>query len=248
MLQLSRFAMLAVAVAVGAVACDDDDDTGPSAPVNTTFTVTIENISTEGTLAVPRLNGVVPLSPGVYAVYSGGNPLFTVDDSSFAGEALERLAEDGDNSLLADQLATMSFLVASGTFEAPGGPDNSPLIFPGESVSFTVSGSPGDRLQIATMFAQSNDWFIALGGIGVDLFTGSTPTEGDVSDRLVLYDAGTEADTPPGTGPDQAPVQAAPNTGEPDPITSVRPIIPDSLNALPVLTSIMRVTITTGQQ
>lgn len=248
MLQLSRFAALAV-VAVGAVACDDDDDNvGPSEPVATTFTVTIENVSTEGTLAVTRLNGVVPVSPGVYAVYSGANPLFTVGDSARAGAPLERLAEDGDNSALAESLTGLSVLKASGTFEAEGGPDASPLIFPGESATFTVTGIPGDRLQIVTMFVQSNDWFIALGGIGVDLFNGSTPAEGDVSSRLVLYDAGTEADTPPGTGDDQAPVQAAPNTGAADPDSSVRVIVPDSLNALPALSSILRVTITTGQQ
>lgn len=244
MLQLSRFAAMAV-VAVGAMACDDDDDNGGvSQPVPTTFTVTIENVSSNGTLAVTRLNGVVPLSPGVYAVFSGTNPLWTAGDSLPPPEGLERLAEDGDNTVEAARIAGLTFLKAHGTFEAAGGADDSPLIFPGESATFTVTGSPGDRLQIETMFVQSNDWFFAFSGAGLDLFDGSTPVEGDVSSRIVLLDAGTEADEPPGEGVNQGPVQPAPDTGPADPDSTIRLVVPDSLNGLPPLTSIIRVTVT----
>ena len=251
--QLSRFVAMAV-VAVGAmaaVACDDDDDddTGPSGPSTTTFTVLIENVSTNGTLSVTRLSGVVPLSPGVYALYSGLNPIFTIgDDSGHASESLERLAEDGDNSLEAARLAGLSF-VESGTFDAPGGPDNTPLIHPGESATFTITAAPGDRLQIATMFAQSNDWFFAFGGAGLDMFTGgTTPVSGDVTSQIVLLDAGTEADEPPGAGADQATAQAAPNTGATDPDSTVRIVSSDSTLASPPppVSSVIRVTITPG--
>lgn len=249
MLQLSRFAAMAV-VAIAAIACDDDDDdTGPSGPITTTFTVMIENISTNGTLAVTRLDGVVPLSPGVWAVYSGLNPIFTVgQDSARASEPLERLAEDGDNSLEAARLAGLSF-VESGTFDAPGGPDNSALIHPGESATFTFTASPGDRLQIATMFAQSNDWFFAFGGTGLDMFPeGPTPVSGDVTSRIVILDAGTEADQPPGAGADQAPAQAAPNTGAADPDSTIRVVSSDTTLAAPppAVTSVIRVTVTPG--
>lgn len=249
--QLSRFAAMAVAAvgAMGAIACDDDDDdTGPAGPTTTTFTVLIENVSTNGTLAVTRLNGVVPLSPGVYAVYNGLNPIFTIgDDSARASESLERLAEDGDNSLEAARLAGLTF-VESGTFDAPGGPDNTPLIHPGESATFTITAAPGDRLQIATMFAQSNDWFFAFGGAGLDLFTGGTPVSGDVTGSMILLDAGTEADEPPGEGADQAPAQAAPNTGAADPDSTIRIVSSDTTLAAPPppVASVIRVTITPG--
>lgn len=249
MLQLSRFAAMAV-VAIAAIACDDDDDddTGPSGPTTTTFTVLIENVSTNGTLAVTRLDGVVPLSPGVWAVYNGLNPIFTIgDDSVRASESLERLAEDGDNALEAARLAGLSF-AESGTFEAPGGPDDTPLIHPGESASFTVTAAPGDRLQIATMFAQSNDWFFAFGGAGLDMFTGATPVSGDVTPQIVILDAGTEADTPPGTGNDQALAQAAPNTGAADADSTIRIVSADTTLAAPPppVASVIRVTITSG--
>ncbi len=64
------------------------------------------------------------------------------------------------------------------------------------------------------MFVQSNDWFYSFsGGIGLQPFNDETPVTGDVTSALELYDAGTEADTPPGTGPDQKPVQATDNQG-----------------------------------
>ncbi|HSA57501.1 MAG TPA: spondin domain-containing protein [Gemmatimonadaceae bacterium] len=242
--QITRFTATAILAigAVAAAACDDDDDEGPSGPVSTTFTVTIENVSTQGTLAVTRLDGVVPLSPGVWAVYTNLNPLFLIGEPVV--ESLERLAEDGDNAAEGARVAGLT-AAEGGTFEAPGGADNSPLIFPGETVTFTFSAVPGDRLMIETMFAQSNDWFFAFSGAGLDLFDGSTPVTGDVTSQIVLYDAGTEADTPPGTGPDQAPVQAAPNTGAADPDSTLRLVpVTDTTLALPPLTSIIRVTIT----
>ena len=115
--QISRLTA-AVILAIGAVAaaaCDDDDDEGPSGPVSTTFTVTIENVSTQGTLAVTRLNGVVPLSPGVWAVYTNLNPLFLIDQPVV--ESLERLAEDGDNSAEGARIAGLT--AALRTDQAP---------------------------------------------------------------------------------------------------------------------------------
>lgn len=237
---MPRVASLA-AIAFLAIACDDDDDDITNPPDDTrTFTVRIENVSENGTLDVTRLNGVVPLSPGVYIVHSEAtNPLFTVGQQ--ADEGTERIAEDGNN--VPESQLFGPGTSSRGVFSAPGGPDNAPLIGPGEFVTFNITASPGDRLQIETMFAQSNDWFYTFGEEGLALFDGDDPISGDVTSEVVLYDAGTEEDTEPGTGPDQAPVQSAPNTGPTDDDRNIR-LASTSGFTIPGTASVIRVTIT----
>lgn len=238
MRKTSRYVGLMIALAVGG-ACENDDDNGP---ITETFTITVENVSQPGTIATDRAGGAVPLSPGAYAVFSGSNPLFTVGTSADAGTEL--IAEDGFPMTKAAALAGLAGVSASGTFTSPGGPDNGDAIFPGESSTFTVTASPGQRLQFELMFVQSNDWFYALGADGISLFDGNNPIAGDVTAQLVLYDAGSEADTAPGTGPDQKPVQdpAATNVGAPDPDNTVRPASQSGFT-IPSAASVIRVTI-----
>ncbi len=57
----------------------------------TLFTVTIENLSNTATLATP-------LAPGVWAVHNDQTKLFT--DGTTASAGMEKLAEDGDNSMM----------------------------------------------------------------------------------------------------------------------------------------------------
>jgi hypothetical protein len=226
-------------LALGAVACDDNNDDNETGPTEARpFTVRIENVSTPGTIASTRLNGVVPLSPGVFAVYRDANPLFTVGASADAGT--ERIAEDGDNGAEGTAIGQVAGL-QQGSFASPGGADGMPTLGPGESVTFTISAAGGDRLNFETMFAQSNDWFYSLGADGLRLFNGDTPVSGDVTSQVVLYDAGTEEDTAPGVGPDQAPVQAAPNTGPTDNDRNIR--VPSGFT-IPPAASVIRVTIT----
>jgi len=151
------------------------------AATQATFTVTIRNVATDKTLRLPDGGTTgAPIAPGVYVVAPTPNVLFT--PGGYADEALERLAEDGNFQPLLDKVSAMKGLTASGMF-LPGQP-------------FTVTASPGDRLQFATMFVQSNDLFFA-------------PRDGGIA----LFDSGAEKTQPPGAGPDQAPRQAKPNTG-----------------------------------
>lgn len=215
--------------------CGDDEPTSPSP---TTFTVMIENVSQPGTLSTDRADGVVPLSPGAYAVYQGDNPMFTVGQASDAG--LEAIAEDGVTAMTVAALQGNASVEESGAFMATGGP-----IVPGEPATFTITAVPGDRLQIATMFVQSNDWFYAFGGEGLDLFNGDAAISGDVTSKIVLYDAGTEEDTAPGTGPDQKPAQDADavNVGPADDNTAIRPASEDGFT-IPANSQVIRVTVT----
>ncbi len=127
--------------------------------------------------------------------------MFTEGQKANLGTA--RIAEDGFPDEMLAILAAATNVKQSGAAPSPGGPDNGPALFAGESVTITLQAEPGDKLQFETMFVQSNDWFYAFTGGGIDLFNGDTPLSGDLTGRVEVYDAGTEQDTAPGTGPDE---------------------------------------------
>ncbi len=222
---------------------DHDKDVKP-----TSFMIKVENVSMPNTVATDRAEGTVPLSPGVYGVYSehSGAKVFFKEGKP-ADEGTSRIAEDGDIMEKLEQVTSSAAIKEGGSFEAPGGPDNGPAIFAGEQATFMVEGKPGDYLQFETMFVQSNDWFYAFGDKGLPLFDGKQPVSGDVTSYLVLYDAGTEADTAPGTGPDQKPVQEpdATNVGPDDSVNKVEEASdrhPDF--TIPATMSVIKVTVT----
>jgi len=106
---------------------------------------------------------------------------------------------------------------------------------------------PGERLTSATMFAQSNDLFYAPQEDGIALFDATgKPIRGDVTSQILLWDAGAEVNEEPGLGPNQAPLQAAPNTG-PAENGVVRSIteVKDGFH-YPTVPQVLRVTITPG--
>ena len=85
---------------------------------------------------------------------------------------------------------------------------------PGQSASVTFNAGKGHYLSFATMFVQSNDLFYAPAADGLALYDASgVAVTGDVTDMIDLWDAGTEVNEEPGTGPNQAPRQTGPNTG-----------------------------------
>ncbi len=101
------------------------------------------------------------------------------------------------------------------------GTDPAPA-FPGEAYEATFTAAPGERVSFVTMFVQSNDWFFAFAPEGLELFDDGAPITGDITDAAAVWDAGTEIDQEPGTGADQAPRQAGPDTGAVDPDATVR--------------------------
>ncbi|WP_416208525.1 spondin domain-containing protein [Fodinibius sp.] len=51
------------------------------------------------------------------------------------------------------------------------------------------------------MFVQSNDLFFSFDSEGIALFDeNGNPVSGDITDRIMLWDAGTETDEEPGVG------------------------------------------------
>ena len=99
------------------------------------------------------------------------------------------------------------------------------------------------------MFVQSNDLFFAPSDEGIDLFAASSKItstrvkaiSGDITDHIMLWDAGTEVNEEPGVGVNQAPRQPAPDTG-PDENGVVR-LVNDGYSYPPV-NQLIEVTIT----
>jgi hypothetical protein len=197
---LSALTVVGLAGALGAGVAE------AGGPRQVRFEVTITNVSELGQLPTDRAGGQIPLSPGVWAVAKGSdNPLFDVGAAASAG--IEGVAEDGAVDTLTGEAAAVNRVSAVAPFFGPAGP-----ILTGQSTTFTVTGTPGDRLFLATMFVQSNDFFFANDG-GIRLFEGNRPVSGDVTAAIDLWDAGTEVDTAPGTGEFQVLAQSGPNTG-----------------------------------
>ncbi len=102
-----------------------------------------------------------------------------------------------------------------GIFSKPQGADRALPISPGQAYVFDFKAQPGDHLSFATLFAESNDTFFAPAESGIALYGESgSPLNGDVSDQIYLWDAGTEVNEPLGEGENQPPRQPSPNTGE----------------------------------
>ncbi|XXY44625.1 spondin domain-containing protein [Sorangium sp. So ce269] len=131
----------------------------------------------------------------------------------------------------------------AGVFNTPVGESMPGPLFPEKSFEFRVGALPGDRLSFTTMFAQSNDLFYAPDGAGIALHDDAgNPVSGDVTDQVLLWDAGSEANEEPGAGPNQAPRQSGPNTGAKDPDNTVRLVQDDY--TYPAVEEVIQVTVT----
>ncbi len=155
----------------------------------------------------------VGLSPGVFIIHSDMHlaPVFTTGEKD-RGEGLEAQAEDGNPDPLSMGLDGMSFKQV-GVFNTAIGADKAGPLMPGQAYEFSFQAAPGDRLTFTEMFGQSNDLFFAPDENGIALFGGMKPISGTFTGAIKLWDAGTEVNQEPFVGSDQAPRQAAPNTG-----------------------------------
>ena len=175
---------------------DPTDDTSDAVP--TEFLITIENISDQGPIPTP-------FSPGVWIEQdSTAAPVFTANTE--ASEGLELMAEDGDPSTLATAIDGSAGVMQSGVFDTPVDADAAAPIMPGERYEVQFTAQPDSRLGLASMMVASNDVFWATGPQGVTLFLpNGDPVDRDITTFLNLYDAGTEANQPPGGGSFQPP-------------------------------------------
>ena len=181
---------------------------------DTKFTVRIENISSsDGQTAKDGTRWPFALSPGLWVTHEREVRLFKAGvAATFNG--MEAQAEDGNPSELVKYLDIHHDGMEHGVFNTPVRASGPGPIGPGGAYEFSFSAKHGMRFSFVMMFGQSNDWFYAPEAHGIDLFNNGKPISGDITSKLVLWDAGTEMNQEPGIGPDQAPRQKAPNTGE----------------------------------
>lgn len=131
---------------------------------------------------------------------------------------------------------------SSGVFNTPAGAVAPGPALPGEAYEFSFYAAPGETVSFATMLVQSNDWFFAPAEHGIPVYNADgTANTGDVTGYVALWDAGTEGDQPAGSGVDQAPRQAGPNSGPADPNTAVRQVLADGV---PPTSELIRATLT----
>jgi len=179
----------------------------------TKFTIRIENITKPD--AFIASNGVkwsLAFSPGTAVVHTDAAPIFAAGQKD-RGKGLEAQSEDGDPSKLAGALKGAKGIRSVVVYNKPVGAKGAGPITPGGAYEMSVSAVPGDKLSITLMMGQSNDWFYAPAEAGIDLFKDGKAISGDISNQMMLWNAGTEVDQEPGIGPDQGPRQKAPNTG-----------------------------------
>lgn len=176
------------------------------------FKVRIENISDAGGLNTADSSKYpFALSPGMFVVTNRKMDFFKTGKT--ASEGLERQAEDGNPEVLANSLLTKIGSTKMGIFNMPVGADKPAPILPGGAFEFTFTATEGMRLNLIAMYGQSNDLFYAPEN-ALDLFVGGKAIGGDITDKFLLWDAGTEVNQAPGIGDEQAPRQMAANTGK----------------------------------
>ena len=211
----------------------------------TLFTVRVENVSAANLLKLSNgKTSSVAVAPVLYVIHTTRAPLFTPGKPD-RGQGLQALAEDGPPGPLAESLKGQPGIVKVGFTDTAIGAKGPGDIGPGGAFELKVSAKRGERLTIAMMFAQSNDLFYAPREDGIPLFDRSgKPIQGDITSRILLWDAGTEVNEEPGLGPDTGPLQPAPHTGRPEhgvvqPISQVK----DGFH-YPRVAEVLRVTIT----
>jgi hypothetical protein len=162
-------------------------------------------------------------SPGVAYAFNGERDPFVLQGEVNNPEnGLEQIAEDGNNAVALEFLTDLGIPVAAS--------DQTTNVGPGESLTFTLTVPEGQdfKFGFATMFVDTNDWFIAYNNAGFPLFdeNGSPVSGFGASEKSYLFDSGTEMDEITGFGVNQAPRQGAPNTGADDPNNIIRRVGP----------------------
>lgn len=134
------------------------------------------------------------LSPVVVVVYEGNiKPIFTTGQKD-PGNGLAMIAQEGKQADLVAALGKMTGVKQVYVLN----PSDKPIT-PGNSAEIQIKAMAGDKIAFATMFGNSNDWFYAFDDVGI-----SAGQSGDLTDKVKLWDDGTEVNEYPGAGNHQA--------------------------------------------
>lgn len=129
-----------------------------------------------------------------------------------------------------------------GVFNTPFESEEPGPALPDSGYEFSFAARQGERVSFATMLVQTNDLFIAPDASGLALFDNSGEAiTGDITSRLILWDAGTEENEVPGSGDNQAPRQSGANTGDTE--NGLVQVVNDGFS-YPDINELVRVTLT----
>ena len=156
----------------------------------------------------------------------------TVDFTGMIGEL--------DFTVRVENVAMPKDFSFSGALAVPLNATEAGPLMPGHSYGYNFDAPPGSYVSFATMFVQSNDLFYAPDGMGIALWDDDGgQVSGDVTDQVMLWDAGTEMNQEPGSGSNQ-PLHGAGGDADEDP--NVR-IATDDFDNLPDVADVIQVTI-----
>ncbi len=186
----------------GFVACGDN--TG----VTTLFEVKVENISGASTAGYPIAFGSV-----AWALSSLNGPIFTAGQTA-ADNGLEAAAEDANLQKLLDTLQITDGVNLIGLAQTPTDSTEGGALLSGKTFRFVISSQQSSRLFFISTFLQGNDLFIGTPDTGIELFDADgRAITADITNQLTLFDAGTEVNETPGSGPNQVVRQTGENAG-----------------------------------
>ncbi len=158
---------------------DDDDDNTPEPDPDPVPEVVSKTFSID----VINLTNFQPLSPVAGVLHTDQVSLFNIGET--ASEALEYLAEGGDNS----------FILAETGDAILGNASSEGITGPGATASFEVSGESADGtgfyLTVLSMPVNTNDAFTGTNSLALD----ALEVGDSVAVRGRAYDAGTEANS-----------------------------------------------------
>jgi hypothetical protein len=233
-----RFFLGLAAMAVLFVGFNNIAAAGPKRTAK--FKVRIENIgSPDGIATADGAKYPFALSPGLFIVNHRDQWFF--GEGEKANKALELQAEDGNPEALSKRLLSKVGSLYMGIFNTPAGSDKAGPLLPGGAYEFSFIGTEGMKLNLIAMYGQSNDLFYAP-KTAIDLFDkDGNSLACDITDKLLLWDAGTEVNQAPGVGDEQAPRQKIPNTGKAE--NGVVRLVSDGFT-YPNTKDVLRVTVT----
>ena len=131
----------------------------------------------------------------------GGEP----EETILKGATLPGAVPGAMFEVTVENISTVYDYFDAGAQLVPDGASAAGPAFPGHSFTVKFHAGKGHRLSFASMYGASNDLYYAPSDEGITLFTGNTPTTGNITGMISLWDAGTEVNHAPGSGEDGAP-------------------------------------------
>jgi hypothetical protein len=117
---------------------------------------------------------------------------FSLPGKRDRSKGLEAQAEDNNPATLAKSLESDKGIKSVVVFNTLMGQKSPGRVGPGAAYECSIEAAPGSKLAVTSMFGQSNDLFYAPNESGIALFSNSKPISGDITAKIILWDAGTE--------------------------------------------------------